>query len=76
MAYSVIQLPGSVHGPCLSCNHRDCRQMKATADIVCKICDHDIGYKQEFTEDKDLGVVHFWCLAGQVEKERSLASVG
>lgn len=61
MAAGVIQKPGTEHGPCESCQHRDCLESRGIAATVCHFCSNPIGYDTAFYRDDGL-FVHAVCL--------------
>jgi hypothetical protein len=60
---------GTKYGPCPAshgCEHRDCIESRRTADHICRICGHAIGYETRYyTETPIKGFrppVHALCL--------------
>ncbi len=64
MAASVIPPISTKEGPCSSCKHTDCQELRAMASSHCSICDEIIGYGRRFYYDKD-ALVHASCLEDQ-----------
>lgn len=51
MAWTVVQEPGSRLGPCESCSHTDCGDLRALAASCCPGCSKPIGYGEPYTSD-------------------------
>lgn len=67
MAYAQISKPGTKFGPCAeSCHHKDCADLRATAETVCKLCGRTIGYDSYFCTDGG-APVHYVCALKNAE---------
>lgn len=44
MAWSTVPAEGSQYGPCVEpCQHRDCAQHRADAQVICSYCHKAVG---------------------------------
>lgn len=73
MAASRLPKPGSKLGPCKRCEHRDCRETRATADSACRYCGGVIGFEVRYYRDPDgpavtpFAYVHAACHEDAIE---------
>lgn len=61
MEASILPGPGTLNGPCWSCEHSDCRETRRMAFTVCPFCKEIIGYETRFYEVDEYGLVHAVC---------------
>ena len=72
MAAGYLSAPGTKHGPCQMCDHRDCAHTRRMAAAVCRHCKKPIGYDVGFfmdpTDPKREALVHALCEYEDAEK--------
>jgi len=71
MASNIVSAPGTQHGPCLDCDHPDCRGLRNIAAATCGLCAQPIGYERRFYQAADkTNYLHAVCI------EHSIKPVG
>ncbi len=69
MAAGVLPKPGTKLGPCKSCGHRDCEQMRIESSAPCRFCQKPICYDVRFYRSALSGdLAHATCLEDAVER--------
>lgn len=61
MAAGYLPPPGSEHGPCDSCEHRDCAETRRMAAAKCMFCHEPIGYVYGFYQHAWVDFEHAVC---------------
>ncbi len=56
-----IAAPGTEEGPCKSCGHIKCNELRKIARSICQICKKPIGYEKPFREFEER-FFHVECL--------------
>lgn len=75
MRLSIITNPGEKYGPCDSCHHDECMELREIAITTCHLCSQAVGFKRPYCYDADRRPVHFSCFASEVDKQAVLLGV-
>jgi hypothetical protein len=73
MAWSTVPAEGSQYGPCAEpCQHRDCAQHRADAQVICSYCHKAVGTDTPIYsgQDGESRLVHASCLEDAIAKEQ------
>ena len=70
MSVGFIPAPGQPLGPCNhECDHKDCNELRSTAESICPLCWMPISYNVEYIT-LDGVIYHAACLETDIEQRR------
>lgn len=72
MRLLILTPPGEKYGPCRTCAHDECDELRQVAASQCHLCGSLVGYNRALCYDADKRPVHFACLAVEVDRHALL----